>query len=116
MAIFSSDEVKPFGWTGKQLKIQANGLSGNLDKVRRDVRDSAWIGGDAEGLERVPYWLDGFIPLAYLLDDEDMKARAKKYIDAIISYQKQDGWICPCDDDKRAHHLKGDRLRDRLGL
>lgn len=113
---FSSDEVKPFGWTEKQLKIQANGLSGNLDKVWRDVRDSAWIGGDAEGWERVPYWLDGFIPLAYLLDDEDMKARAKKYIDAIISYQKQDGWICPCDDDKRAHHLKGDRLRDRLGL
>ena len=88
----------------QQLIIQANGLSGNLDKVWRDVRDSAWIGGDAEGWERVPYWLDGFIPLAYLLDDEDMKARAKKYIDAIIAYQKEDGWICPCPDERRARY------------
>ena len=101
---FTSDEIKPSGWMKQQLIIQANGLSGNLDKVWRDVRDSAWIGGDAEGWERVPYWLDGFIPLAYLLDDEDMKARAKKYIDAIIAYQKEDGWICPCPDERRARY------------
>ena len=101
---FTANEIKPSGWTKQQLLIQANGLSGNLDKVWRDVRDSAWIGGSAEGWERVPYWLDGFIPLAYLLDDEDMKARAKKYIDAIISYQKEDGWICPCPDERRARY------------
>ncbi len=101
---FTANEIKPFGWTKRQLIIQANGLSGNLDKVWRDVRDSAWIGGDAEGWERVPYWLDGFIPLAYLLDDDDMKGRAKKYIDAIISYQKPDGWICPCPDERRARY------------
>jgi hypothetical protein len=46
---FTSDEIKPSGWMKQQLIIQANGLSGNLDKVWRDVRDSAWIGGDAEG-------------------------------------------------------------------
>ncbi len=98
---FSSNEIKPKGWLKKQLEIQARGLSGNLDIIWPDVRDSSWIGGDKEGWERVPYWLDGFIPLAYLLDDKDMIARAKKYIDAILSYQKPDGWICPCDDDKR---------------
>lgn len=49
----------------------------------------------------MPYWLDGFIPLAYLLDDEDLKRRAKKYVDAIIAAQKPDGWICPCSDDMR---------------
>jgi hypothetical protein len=27
-----------------------------------DVRDSRWIGGDRDGWERVPYWLDGFVP------------------------------------------------------
>ncbi len=93
---YTSKELKPCGWLKRQLEIQAEGLSGNLDKVWRDVRDSAWIGGDAEGWERVPYWLDGFIPLAYLLENEDMINRAKKYIDAILSYQKEDGWICPC--------------------
>ena len=102
---FTSKELKPTGWLKRQLEIQAEGLCGNLDKVWRDVRDSAWIGGDADGWERVPYWLDGFIPLAYLLEDGDMIARAKKYIDAIISGQQADGWICPCKEEDRAGYV-----------
>lgn len=98
---YTTNEIKPTGWLYRQLKIQADGLSGNLDKIWPDVRDSAWIGGDRDGWERVPYWLDGFIPLAYLLEDEDMIARAKKYIDAIIERQQADGWICPCAEEKR---------------
>ena len=96
---YTSRQIKPRGWIRRQLEIQAEGLSGNLDKVWPDVRDSAWIGGTAEGWERVPYWLDGFIPLAYLLENEDMICRAKKYIDAILSHQKPNGWICPCSDE-----------------
>lgn len=98
---FTSKEIKPIGWLKRQLEIQAEGLSGNLDKVWRDIKESAWIGGEAEGWERVPYWLDGFIPLAYLLENEDMIARAKKYIDAIIEAQQPDGWICPCKKEER---------------
>ena len=101
---YSTNEVKPCGWLKRQLEIQAESLSGNLDKVWPDVRDSKWIGGNAEGWERVPYWLDGFIPLAYLLENEDMIARAKRYIDAILRYQKPDGWICPCSDEERARY------------
>ena len=103
-SFFTTNEIKPTGWIKKQLIIQAEGLAGNLDKVWPDVRDSAWIGGTCEGWERVPYWLDGFVPLAFLLDDEDLKRRAKKYIDAIIAQQKPDGWICPCDDKDRANY------------
>jgi hypothetical protein len=88
----------------RQLEIQADGLSGNLDKIWPDIRNSAWIGGNADGWERVPYWLDGFIPLAYLLNNEDMIQRAKNYIDSILNFQKPDGWICPCPDDKRAEY------------
>ena len=98
---FTSKELKPKGWLRRQLEIQAEGLSGNLDKMWPDVRDSAWIGGKREGWERVPYWLDGFIPLAYLLENEDMIARAKKYIDAILAAQQEDGWICPCTKEER---------------
>lgn len=101
---YTSKEIKPSRWLRRQLEIQANGLSGNLDKVWRDVRDSSWIGGDADGWERVPYWLDGFIPLAYLIENEDMISRAKKYVDAIVSSQKPDGWICPCSDDQRENY------------
>ena len=75
---FKGTEIKPEGWLYRQLKIQAQGLSGNLDKIWPDVRDSAWIGGEREGWERVPYWLDGFIPLAYLLQDQDRMERADK--------------------------------------
>ena len=64
--------VKPEGWLRRQLEIQAEGLSGHLDLIWPDIRESRWIGGDREGWERVPYWLDGFIPLAFLLDDAEL--------------------------------------------
>lgn len=101
---YTSNELKPRGWLKRQLEIQAKGLSGNLDKIWPDVRDSSWIGGDREGWERVPYWLDGFIPLAYLLENEDMIRRVAKYINAILSSQNEDGWICPCDKEQREYY------------
>ncbi len=99
---YTAREIKPAGWMKKQLRIQAEGLSGHLDLMWPDVARSSWIGGDREGWERVPYWLDGFVPLAYLLEDEDLIARAKRYIEAILSSQREDGWICPCTDEARA--------------
>lgn len=99
--MYTAKEIRPLGWLKRQLEIQASGLNGHLDTVWRDIRESAWIGGNAESWERVPYWLDGFVPLAYLLDDADMISRAGKYIDAIISHQEDDGWICPCPKDQR---------------
>ena len=95
-------KITPQGWFRQQLEIQANGLSGNLDKIWPDVKDSAWIGGNKEGWERVPYWLDGFIPLAYLLKDADMIARAEFYVNSILDRQQSDGWICPCKEEERA--------------
>ena len=100
LKLFDPNQIKPCGWLKRQLEIEADGLCGNLDKIWPDVRDSAWIGGTCEGWERVPYWLDGFIPLAYLLDRDDMKARAEKYVNAIIDRQRPSGWICPCSEDK----------------
>ncbi len=102
--LFSPGELKPSGWLRKQLRIQADGLSGNLDKFWPSIRDSAWIGGPDDGWERVPYWLDGFIPLAYLLDDNDMIARARTYVDGILARQCEDGWICPCAPEQRGDY------------
>ena len=99
---FRFSEIRPRGWLKKQLEIQASGLSGNLDRVWPDVRDSMWFGGQREGWERAPYWLDGFIPLAYLLDDDELKARADRYIGMILDRQERDGWICPCAENERA--------------
>ena len=101
---YTAKQIRPQGWLRRQLEIQAEGLSGNLHKIWPDIRDSAWISGNREGWERVPYWLDGFIPLAYLLENEEMISVAKKYIDAIISSQEDDGWICPCKKEERTKY------------
>lgn len=100
--MFTSKEIKPAGWIKNQLLLQAEGLCGNLDKIWTDVRASRWFGGEAEGWERAPYWLNGFIPMAYLLENEEMIEKSKKYIDIIISRQEPDGWICPCTESSRA--------------
>ncbi|MHC4198388.1 MAG: hypothetical protein ACYSU0_00155 [Planctomycetota bacterium] len=68
--------IEPKGWLLNQLRIQADGISGCLDEFWPDVRDSAWFGGDSDSWERAPYWLDGFVPLAFLLKDEKLMAKA----------------------------------------
>ena len=87
--------IKPKGWLLDQLKLQADGQSGHLDEFWPDIKDSGWIGGNAEGWERAPYWLDGMIPLAYLTDDERLKGKAKRWIDYILSHPQPDGWLGP---------------------
>ncbi len=99
---FPPEALKVSGWLKRQLQTQASGLCGNLDAVWPDVRDSRWIGGDREGWERFPYWLDGLIPLAVLLDDPVLKSKAEKYVSAILSRQEPDGWPCPCPQSERA--------------
>jgi len=61
--------VTPKGWLLKQLTLQAEGLSGHLAQFWTDIMDSIWIGGSGDGglHERTPYWLNGMVPLAFLL-------------------------------------------------
>jgi hypothetical protein len=87
--------IRPSGWLQRQMRIQADGLTGNLDRFWPDVGESKWFGGTAEGWERAPYWLDGAIPLAWLLDDTPLKARIAGYVDYIVSHQRSDGWYSP---------------------
>lgn len=88
-------QIRPEGWLRNQLLIQAQGLSGHLDEFWPDVRDSQWFGGDAEAWERAPYWLDGVVPLAYMIDDPDLRARVNRHVDYILSHQEEDGWLGP---------------------
>jgi hypothetical protein len=92
--------IKPAGWLKKQLLIQANGLSGHLDETWADVGlNSGWLGGTGESWERGPYYLDGLIPLAWLLDDARLKAKAQKYIDWVLTHQQSNGMIGPASND-----------------
>ena len=92
--------VRPTGWLRGQLQIQANGLGGHLDETWPDVgSNSAWLGGTGEAWERGPYFLDGLLPLAYLLDDARLKAKAQKFIDWTLSNQAANGMIGPRSND-----------------
>ena len=87
--------IRPRGWLARQLRIQADGLSGHLDEFWPDVADSRWFGGEAEGWERAPYWLDGVIPLAWLLQDEALMGKVSGYMRTIVENQHPDGWYGP---------------------
>jgi hypothetical protein len=92
--------VRPTGWLRRQLQIQANGLGGRLDETWPDVGpNSGWLGGTGEAWERGPYFLDGLVPLAYLLNDAGLKAKAQKYINWTLSNADSTGVIGPATNN-----------------
>ncbi|HTX76461.1 MAG TPA: beta-L-arabinofuranosidase domain-containing protein [Terracidiphilus sp.] len=92
--------IRPAGWLRAQLQIQANGLSGHLDETWPDVGpNSGWLGGAGESWERGPYFLDGLIPLAHLLDDPRLKAKAQRFVEWTLSHQQPNGMIGPASND-----------------
>lgn len=91
--------VKPAGWLKDQLRIQAEGITGQLGDFWPDVGpNSAWLGGTGEGWERGPYYLDGLLPLAYLLDDPKLIAKVKPWVEWTLSHQRADGGIGPASN------------------
>ncbi len=92
--------VKPEGWLRDQLLIQADGLTGHVDEFWPDLgSNSAWLGGSGEGWERGPYYLDGLVPLAYLLDDPRLIAKAKRWVDWTLTHQRPSGALGPAKND-----------------
>ena len=57
--------------------------------------NSGWLGGSGESWERGPYYLDGLIPLAYLLDDAGLKQKAQRYVDWTLDHPSPEGMIGP---------------------
>lgn len=110
---FPYSSITPLGWLNDQLRIQADGLSGHLDEFWPDVKDSKWIGGTTDGWERMPYWLDGVIPLAWLIDDTQLQKRVTSYIDYILTHQHEDGRLGPLPEDEK---LAGDVWSQALAL
>lgn len=87
--------VTPRGWLRRQLEIQANGLTGNIDDIWEDLSNNAWLGGDRDGWERGPYYADGLVPLAHLLNDETLIEKAEKWVNGFLSSQEENGWFRP---------------------
>ena len=92
---FTAKELEPMGWIAAQLRIQANGLCGNLDRFWPVVANSIWFGGDCTEAECANYWLDGFLPMSLLLRDPELLKRAQDRIDALLSRIPENGWLLP---------------------
>ena len=93
-------QIRPTGWLYRQLRIQADGLSGHLDEFWPDVGPrSGWLGGTGESWERGPYFVDGLLPLAWQLNDPSLKEKAQRFIDWTLNHQEPSGMIGPASND-----------------
>jgi hypothetical protein len=84
--------VKPLGWLYDQLVVQKNGLTSHLNEVWDVAANSAWKGDTGMNVtpecctaRYFPRWLEGLIPMAWMLDDDSLKNEVMRYMNYIIS-------------------------------
>lgn len=106
--------IKPQGWLREMLVRQKNGATGNLDKLYPIVMNerNGWLGGDGDQWERGPYWIDGLLPLAYLLDDKALIAKTKPWVEWAIKSQQPDGYFGPTKDYSYERGMQRDNSKD----
>jgi len=100
--------VEPRGWVREFLKRQREGLTGHLGEISAWLQkeDNAWLSKDGKGKygwEEVPYWLRGYIELAYIFNDPKMIAECNTWIEGVIASQRPSGDFGPDErfgDDK----------------
>ena len=93
-------DIHPQGWLEKQHIVQKEGLTGHIEEIWEDLGpNSGWLGGEGECWERGPYYLDGLIPLAYLLRDESLKQKAQKWIEWMLESQTDEGFFGPFNNN-----------------
>jgi len=92
--------IQAEGWLKENLVRQKNGLTGHLDEIYPLVMgsDNGWLGGEGDQWERGPYWIDGLLPLAYILNDETLKTKVNKWVEWSLASQRKDGFFGPAKD------------------
>lgn len=108
-------EIRAQGWIKEFLKTQAQGLTGNLDKVGEPFSGKYWdedeqavlkkmdrfLGGlnsknDAwVPFEQTGYWIDAMVRCGYLTDDTELLEKAEPRINNPVKYISEDGFIGP---------------------
>ncbi|PRP88719.1 hypothetical protein PROFUN_02815 [Planoprotostelium fungivorum] len=95
---FPASSFRPTGWLMEQMKKQATGLAGHLADFWNDIANSTWIGGNSDTTfngygERVPYWINGLVPTAYLTGDQHTIDQVERYVKFILDHQTSDGFF-----------------------
>lgn len=106
--------IKAQGWLKEMLVRQKNGASGHLDELYPLVMGhrNGWLGGDGDQWERGPYWIDGLLPLAYLLDDQELIAKTKPWVEWAIASQQPNGYFGPLKDYPQEAGVQRDNCQD----
>lgn len=106
--------IKPQGWLKEMLVRQKNGSTGKLDELYPLVmgKRNGWLGGDGDQWERGPYWIDGLLPLAYILDDKELVAKTKPWVEWALASQQPDGYFGPSKDYGYEPGVQRDNSRD----
>lgn len=106
--------IKPGGWLEEQLSRMAAGMTGHMDTVYEPVMGprNGWLGGDGDVWERGPYWIDGLLPLAYILNDKALIGKVQPWIEWALASQKPDGYFGPDTDRPHEEGLQRDNARD----
>jgi DUF1680 family protein len=106
--------IQPEGWLREMLVRQAKGATGHLDSLYPEVMGvrNGWRGGDGDQWERGPYWLDGLLPLAYILRDPVLIAKTRPFIEWTLGSQQPDGYFGPTKDYPEERGLQRNNCRD----
>ena len=106
--------IRAEGWLKEQLIRMKDGLTGHLDQVYEPVMGerNGWLGGDGDVWERGPYWIDGLLPLAYILEDRRLIAKVQPWIEWALASQTADGNFGPVTDRPAEPGLQRDKARD----
>ncbi len=92
--------IAPQGWLKEFLERQRKGLTGHLGEISAWLQkdDNAWLSKDGKGKygwEELPYWLKGYIDLAYIFNDPKMIAESQIWIEGTLASQRTNGDFGP---------------------
>ena len=106
--------VRPQGWLKDQMERMCTGMTGHLDELYSKVVGprNGWLGGDGDVWERGPYWIDGLLPLAYIMDDAQLKAKVQPWVEWVLKSQQPDGYFGPYEDRAPESGLQRNNARD----
>lgn len=107
--------IKARGMLLKMLELQRDGLTGHLDSIYSIVcgDNNGWLGGIGDGWERGPYWIDGLVPLAWILEDNALKTKAEKWLEWSLANQQENGYFGPRPLPEGTRKIPGTQQENR---
>ena len=99
--------ITPGGFLKNQLRLMAEGFTGQLQELTDGLQSTAWIGGpkgfaetDGVYISEAPYYIRGLTAVAYSLNDDALKKQAQRWLDWVMESSRPDGNFGPLDSQE----------------